>query len=848
LIEVLASYQKAIVNNPDHKMTTYSTQDIASQLSGTLFSGAPENSTIQHILTDSRRIMAPASSLFFAIAGDRHNGHSYIDQLIKDGVRNFVVSENNENYAHLPANFIVVKNSLAALQQLVQQHRNRFKIPVIGITGSNGKTVVKEWIYQLLREEKNIVRSPKSYNSQIGVPLSVWQLEESHELAIFEAGISEPGEMQKIAAIIQPDIGVFTNIGDAHAVNFETKQQKVQEKLKLFAGSKVLIYCKDYTLVQEELIHSETLSKGMELFTWSRRASAMLQVGHVVSEHLETEIQGLYKNEFIKIKIPFTDDASIENAIHCWCVMLVLGYGHEMIAERMKELSPVAMRLELKEGINNCSIINDTYNSDLGSLTIALDFLNQQNQHGKRTLILSDILQSGKNEEQLYQEVARLLAQKQVNRLIGIGNALCRQAHLFSIEKEFYDSTATFLKKYNPGLFKEETILLKGARAFSFEKISAALQQKTHETVLEINLNSLIHNLNYYRSLLHPGTKIMAMVKAFSYGSGSFEIANILQFHRADYLAVAYADEGVELRKAGITLPILVMSPEEYSFESMLHYQLEPEIYSFRTLNLYAEAIKRYQHSTPDALYPIHIKLDTGMHRLGFDPIDINELIIRIKNYKFLKVQSVFSHLAGSEEAEHSTFTELQISKFVAMQKTFIEHFNTPFLSHIVNSAGIKRFPHAHFDMVRLGIGLYGIAPDVEEQKALQTIGTLKTTISQIKDIPAGETIGYSRKGKAHKPLRIATIAIGYADGLNRKLGNGNGMMYVNGKRVYTIGNICMDMCMLDITNIDANEGDEVVVFGSEYSITEMAQALGTIPYEVLTNISQRVKRIYYQE
>lgn len=811
----------------------------------------PANSgqvVISQILMDSRKIVNPEASLFFAIKGDRHDGHAFIDELIKKGVKNFVVSDSYTLPTASEANFIPVPDTLKAVQSLAAFHRSQFTLSVTGITGSNGKTVVKEWLFQLMCPDKNIVRSPKSYNSQIGVPLSVWQINSDHEFAIFEAGLSHPGEMENLERIIQPNIGIFTNIGEAHAENFVSLNQKVSEKLKLFRNASVLVYCKDYNAIQEEISKAEFLRSDIAFFTWSRKLKADLQVGRISRIGMDTEIQGIYKNDFIKIKIPFIDDASIENAIHCWALLLFLEYDNEIISQRMEQLSPVAMRLELKEGVNNCSIINDSYNSDLGSLTIALDFLNQQKQHSKRTLVLSDILQSGKNEAQLYSEVASLLQQKNITRLIGIGEAISRQSSVFTIPKEFYSTTDQFLKHYDGGSFRDETILLKGARAYGFEGISTLLQQKAHETVLEINLNAIIHNLNYYRSLLRPGTKVMAMVKAFAYGSGSFEISNVLQFHRADYLAVAYADEGIQLRKAGITLPIMVMSPEEYSFESMIQYNLEPEIYNFRVLQLYAEAVKRSPQFSQQNAFPIHIKLDTGMHRLGFEEEDINELIIRIQNYKFLTIISMFSHLAGTDEREHNSFTNIQINNFIRMRDEIESHFNYRILSHILNSAGILRFPHAHFDMVRLGIGLYGIAPDAEEQKQLLCVGTLKTTVTQIKNIPAGDTIGYSRKGVATHALQIATVAIGYADGLSRRLSNGVGKMWVNGKPAPIIGNVCMDMCMIDITEIAVEEGDEVIVFGPDYPITEVAKDIGTIPYEVLTNVSQRVKRIYFHE
>ncbi len=780
-------------------------------------------------------------------AGERHDGHAYLIDLYEKGVRHFVVSslpQNNNVFNN--AVFLLVKDTLLALQFLCAFHRKQFKIPVIGITGSNGKTIVKEWLYQLMREDKNIVRSPKSFNSQVGVPLSVWQISEENKLGIFEAGISKTQEMNLLEAIIQPTIGLITNIGQAHDESFENQKQKVDEKLKLFVNSEVLIYCKDYLLVHNEITINKAF-KDLQVFSWSRKLRSDLLIGRITKGVADTKIQGIYKNDFIHINIPFTDEASIENAIHCWAMLLYLGYENPVIAERMRFLSPIAMRLELKEGINNCSIINDSYNSDLGSLAIALDFLNQQKQHPKKTLILSDILQSGRNEETLYREVAELIHKKGVSRLIGIGEGISNQTKQFDVEKIFYRSTDEFLKEFNNSFFRDETILLKGARAFGFEAISKIIQQKAHETVLEINLNAIVHNLNYFRAKIKSDTKIMAMVKAFSYGSGSFEIANILQFHRVDFLAVAYADEGIELRKAGITMPIMVMNPEEQSYDSMLQYNLEPEIYSFRVLSLFEETLKRSEHDSEHPI-PIHIKLDTGMHRLGFDEDEVNELIVRIKNNKHLTVKSVFSHLAATDESEHDDFTWQQIKKFNEMSAKIKSHFTYPIMKHILNSAGITRFPDAQFNMVRLGIGLYGIGVGASEQAHLQNVSTLKTSISQIKNIPANETIGYSRKGIATRDIQIATVPIGYADGLSRKLSGGKGKMIVNGQYAPIIGNVCMDMCMIDITDINANENDEVIVFGEAYPITEVAKDVGTIPYEILTNVSRRVKRIYYQE
>lgn len=792
--------------------------------------------------------MSPSSTLFFAMIGDRRDGHEFIPDMHSAGVRNFVISK-SDAATYSDSTFILVDDTLAALQKIAAQHRSGFNYPVIAITGSNGKTIVKEWLYQLLRDDFHIVRSPKSYNSQIGVPLSVWDMQDSNTLAVFEAGISQPGEMRHLGEIIRPDIGIFTNLGSAHDENFSSMDEKAEEKLRLFSHCKKLIYCRDYFVIADRLNHVDFLSDELEVFSWSRKQQADLQIGRITRNNGETEIQGIFQNRFVHIRIPFTDDASIENAIHCWSLMLMMGVDHDVISDRMMTLTPVAMRLEMKEGVSNCSIINDSYNSDIGSLTIALDFLNQQKQHSKRTVILSDILQSGKDDQSLYAEVSDLLQRKHVGRLIGIGNAISSQSAAFGfLDAAFYPDTESFLKNLHSGLFSNETILLKGARAFGFERIVRQLQQKAHETVLEINLNAAIHNLNFYKSRLNADTAVMVMVKAFSYGSGSFEMANLLQFHRVDYLAVAYADEGIELRKAGITLPIMVMNPEEQSFDAMVDYKLEPEIYSFRVLNQFSEVIRRRLTASANDGFPIHLELDTGMRRLGFVEDDINELVVRLGNHKHLKLSSVFTHLVASDESGHDSFTKQQVERFNYMTDQITSRFNYRIRRHVLNSAGILRFPEYQFDMVRLGIGLHGVAATMHEQKQLEFVSTLKATIAQLKTIKAEDTIGYSRKGKLSHDAQIATIGIGYADGLNRKLSNGKGSMMVSGKRCPIVGNICMDMTMIDVTGLDVNEGDEVIVFGPGYTIIDMARDLDTIPYEILTSVSQRVKRVYYHE
>lgn len=825
----------------------YTIKDIAGIVNGNFLINFTPDCQIKDISIDSRSSLISPACIFIAIVGNRNNGHDYISDLYDKGLRNFIVSQVPKTISdYKGANIIQVVDTLKALQKLAASHRSKFNIPIIGITGSNGKTIVKEWLFQLLSHDKRVIRSPKSYNSQVGVPLSVWQMQDEHELAIFEAGISEPDEMEKLQPIIRPTIGIFTNIGAAHEKNFITRKQKVGEKLKLFTKVDTLIYCSDYFEIQDIIIKSEILQKN-NFFSWSYSRDANLKIIHTEKKLRRTTITAEYDKKKLSIIIPFADEASIENAIHCWAVMLYFKYSNEDIANRFMQLTPVAMRLELKEGINNCSVINDSYNSDIKSLAIAIDFLNQQKQHKRKTVILSDILQSAQHDDDLYSELAVLLKEKGITRLIGIGENIKKQAHKFEVEKNFYSSTEEFIKQYNLSSFQNESILIKGARVFEFEQISRVLQQKSHETVLEINLNAVVNNLNYFRAKLNPETKIMAMVKAFSYGSGSYEIANVLQFNHVDYLSVAYADEGVELRKAGITTPIMVMNTDEQSFEKVLNFNLEPEIYSFRILGLYVEYLKSCSPVSNKKIN-IHIKLDTGMHRLGFEVSEISQLIKVLKQEKQIKVRSVFSHLAAADEVSHDDFTKYQIDQFQKAALRLKNELDNDILLHILNSAGISRFSGYQFDMVRLGIGLYGISSLENEQPMLQNVGTLKSIITQIKEIPKDDSVGYSRKWKASVPSTIAVVPVGYADGLDRRLGNGIGKVIINGHIAPITGNICMDMCMIDITGIKAQEGDEVIIFSDSLSVKELAIALGTIPYEVLTSISRRVKRIYYYE
>jgi len=797
-------------------------------------------STISVLLTDSRRITNATAALFFALSG-RRNGHQFIAEAYAAGVRNFVVEHGPE--IKMPsANFLIVDDVLFAMQKLAAYHRSRFGLQVIGITGSNGKTIVKEWLYQLMAADRNIVRNPKSYNSQIGVPLSVWQINERNDLGIFEAGISTTGEMDKLEAIIKPSIGILTHIGSAHDEGFASRQQKVAEKLQLFKNCKLLIHNYD------ELVTYVKDIKVPERFTWSqnfREADLYVFSETIISRNFY--FRAKYKGKEIECLLPFLDEASVENAITCWATMLAMGYSAVEADKRIERLAPVSMRLELKNGIHECSIIDDSYNSDVQSLEIALNFLSQQNQHQKKTLVLSDIFQSGLEQDVLYKQVAEMVRAKKIDKFVGVGDALFNHQQYFDVaETFFYHDTATLLTELNKVNFNNEDILIKGSRSFEFERVSRALVQKGHETVMEINLNTLLNNLNFYKSKLKPGVKIMAMVKAFSYGSGTFEVANMLQYNKVDYLAVAYTDEGVALRQGGITLPIMILNPEVSAFDKLDEYKLEPVIYSF---GLFDDFI-RYLQLRGIVKYPIHLKIDTGMHRLGFEGFEVETLCDLLEEDNYVHVKSIFSHLAASEASLHDEFTLKQVLKFEKAFKQIEKTLGYNVIKHISNTAGITRWPTLQYDMVRLGIGLYGIDSSVPaSENALQPVASLKTSVSQVKKIPAGETIGYSRNGSLAKDGKIATVRIGYADGYLRAFGNGAGKMLVRGVLAPTVGNISMDMCMLDVSAIpDIREGDDAIVFNEELRIEELAAQIGTIPYEILTNVSQRVKRVYFYE
>ncbi len=803
---------------------------------------------VSFVLTDSRSLCFPEETLFFALKSERNDGHNFIPELYRRGVRNFVVSSVPKGWAsdYPGVNFLKVVNTLEALQRLAERHRDEFNIPVVGITGSNGKTMVKEWLYQLLSPTLFVTRSPRSYNSQIGVPLSVWLMDTNTQVGVFEAGISQPGEMLALRDIIQPSIAVLTNLGAAHDENFDGREDKCREKLILFHDAKTIVYNLDDTIVAKVVETSADCSG--ERLAWSATdPTAAMYIQSVVKEGDHTIVTYIYKGgEPEKYTIPFIDDASVENSVICAAVALRLGVPAATVCERMATLEPVAMRLEVKEGNNGCTLINDSYNSDINSLDIALDFMNRRPDHKgrRRTLILSDIQQSGKSDFELYNEVNNLCQQRGVARFIGIGPMLMKCADCITIaDKAFFTDANQFVQSETFHSLHDEVILLKGARAFGFDQLTELLEQKVHETILEVNLNAVVENLNYYRSFLKPETKLVCMVKADAYGAGAVEVAKTLQDHCVDYLAVAVADEGVTLRRNGITQNIIIMNPEMTAFKTMFDYDLEPEVYSFRLMDALIHAAEKEGITG----WPVHIKLDTGMHRLGFDPEkDIDELIARLKQQSAIIPRSVFSHFVGSDSDDFDAFSAEQFRKFDAGSSKLQAAFSHKILRHIDNSAGIEHFPERQLDMCRLGLGLYGIDP--RDNRILHTVSTLKTTILQMHHVPKDETVGYSRRGILERDSIIAAIPIGYADGLNRHLGRGACYCLVNGQKAPYVGNICMDVAMIDVTDIDCKEGDSVEIFGEHLPVTVLSDVLDTIPYEVLTGVSNRVKKVYFQD
>lgn len=786
-----------------------------------------DNAEIETISIDSRKTGTAKSVLFLAITGDRHNGHDYLQQLYSAGVRNFIVEHNLALKSFPQANILQVTSSVTALQKIAEHHRHQFSIPVIGITGSNGKTIIKEWLGQMLSPDLVVVKNPGSYNSQVGVPLSVWQMKPYHQIGIFEAGISKPGEMQKLAPVIDPTIGIFSNIGTAHDEGFTNRHEKIAEKLKLFSNAKVLIYCRDHSELHEQIAFTS-----LTTFSWGSNENSDVRITYDANAAAVS-----YKGSAFTLNTSALDKASIENTLHCIATLLWLDYDVARIQKRLSGLRVVPMRLELKEGINNCQIIDDTYNNDLGSLEIGLQFLTSLKQKKKRRAILSDILESGLDQGALAHAIAEVIRRYKIHNLVCIGPALQQHRDKFPDSTLFFHDTNEFLNKFEFASLDNEVVLVKGARKFAFERIVTRLQRKVHGTVVEIDFGALVHNLNYFRSLLNPVTKVMVMVKAFAYGSGSTEIANLLQYHQVDYLGVAYADEGIDLRKNNITLPIMVMNPSEESFEALLKFNLEPEVYTTRILRSLATYLNGADCS-------VHVKIDTGMKRLGFSPDELPGLLELLQEHPNIRVASIFSHLAGADEGAHDAFSQQQFDTFIDASSRVISSLGYTPLRHILNTSGILRLSRFQMDMVRLGIGLYGVDP-TSGMHGLKTVVTLKTIISQIKHIRKGETVGYGRRGIADRDTTTGTIAIGYADGYSRAFSRGVGKVLINGRLAPVFGNVCMDMTMIDLTGIEANEGDEVIIFGRDLPVQELADSVKSIPYEILTSTSERVRRVF---
>lgn len=809
----------------------FSVDVLAQQMQAKLI-GLQKTIDIIDVSVDSRSLQNRAGVLFFALVGENHDGHDFIPALLKENVSFFVVERLPEK---LPKNtvFFLVENTKKALHDFASYYRKLYSFPVIGITGSNGKTIVKEWLSFLLSTRYQIIKSPKSYNSQIGVPLSVFGINGRHNLGIFEAGISLPNEMDKLEKIIQPNIGILTSIGSSHDEGFLNTRQKIEEKIKLFSNCEVII-----TPHLPEVI--SLLPTEAKIWSYSFDKNTSAKINFSLHENQLTVTIGM--DTFV-VSIPFTDKASVENIATCTSSLLALGFDKEFIQKRIPKLFKVNMRLQVIDGQRDCTIIDDSYSSDYQSLKIALDFLEQQKTHESKTVILSDIYQSGFPNDVLYEKISRLLAQNQINRVIGIGESISRYLINTPNFQRFPDTTS-FLRDYNLQSFRNETILIKGARKFAFERIVTELEEKTHETVLEINLSAISENLNFYRSKIKPETKIMVMVKAFGYGNGSYEIAKLLAHQKVDYLGVAFADEGVELRKSGIHIPIVVMNPEPSTFSTLISYLLEPEIYNLPELEAFSKEVNKAEQYQ----YPIHIKLNTGMNRLGFKEAHLLELTAYLQNTSLVTVKSIFSHLAASDDDNQKAFTLQQIERFNDWSAELINKLNIKPIRHILNTSGIYNFPEYQLDMVRLGIGLYGVGNHPDENQQLKNVAKLKTVILQINEIEIGESVGYGRRYQADSKRRIATIPIGYADGIRRAYGNGKGSVLVQGERAKIVGSICMDMLMIDVTDINCTEGDEVVIFDENLRITEIADTWETIPYEVMTSISQRVKRIFYKE
>lgn len=802
---------------------------------------------IRFLLTDSRRLVVPAETLFFALPGERRDGHDYLEELMARGVKAAVIQS---DYPEISSGDFVglrVPNVLSALQQLAAHHRRQFTIPVIGITGSNGKTIVKEWLYQLIGQDETIVRSPRSYNSQVGVPLSVWLMNEQHTLAIFEAGISTVNEMQQLANIIQPTIGIFTNLSDAHSEGFRDRSQKAAEKLQLFKGVRQLVFAADET---GDVIPANDPAIGtslpVERFSWSRKHPATLQILQETKLAGQTVAKAIFQETEIELTIPFTDTPSVNNAYSCWLTLVALGYKAAEASRRLLQLEPIDMRMQLKKAVNQCTLINDSYSNDETSLALAIDY--QLQQAGGRTtiLILSDLLTAELRDDELYPRLAKMIKSKGISHLIGIGPRISSNAAVFEQAlpiTNFFPDKEAFFQYFLLSDFQSSVILIKGARVFRLEKIARWLEIVTHQTQLTIHLGALSRNIRKHQSLLQPNTQLMVVLKAFGYGSGSTEIARMLHYQQVHYIAVAYIDEGIELRKSGIRLPIMVMNAEESGWEAMIQFQLEPELYSAQMTERFIQLLRREGLTS----YPVHIKINTGMNRLGYDPEELPLLCDMICNQEVIRVQSVFSHFVASEDSAADDFTKIQLTLFLQCCETIRSVTGYDFLRHIANSSAIQRIPEAQLDMVRLGMGMYG--GDASNQLQLEPVAILTSTIAQIRNVSAGKTIGYGRTAVVSRDTKVAVINIGYADGFSRQLGNGVGEVWVGGHLAKVLGHVCMDMTMIDVTDIpDVITGMEVEIFGRHLPVSTVARNAGTISYDIMTGISARVKRVYVEE
>jgi alanine racemase len=819
----------------------YTATEIKKVVKGQYFSANKNQFTITQIATDTRKLLLSRDTCFVALRGLNFDGHQFLEEAYAKGVRVFI-TDKNLSARFKDAVFIVVQDTLLALQMIATFHRKHFDIPVIGITGSNGKTIIKEWLYQLVHGDLQICRSPKSFNSQVGVPLSVLQLTRNDQLGIFEAGISKPNEMQRIETMVKPTLGIFTNIGPAHDAGFSSIGEKVKEKLKLFKDCEKIIYCKDHTIIDTYLRENDNT------VTWGEDEDADYVVQILTLKPSLTKVTIQYCEQIFHFDVPFAEKAYIENCLHCIITLMLLGYDIEVLQSRLAYLKILPMRMELKYGINRCTLIDDSYSADILSLQVALDFMRQQQTNQKKTLIISTFEESGITDIVFIKKIIQIIRDYHFDKIIGVGQAFVKNTFEFfklNIEFHSFPTTDSLIKGFSGLKFDNELILLKGSRNYQFERVTYELLGQTHKTILEINLNALIDNLNVYKSLVPPETGIIPMVKAFSYGSGTTEIATLLEEQNVPYLAVAYVDEGVRLRQMGITIPIMVLNADIFEYRKMVEYNLEPEIYSIEMLYKIISIIDDDHNER----LPIHIKIETGMNRLGIVEEDIDMLIDILGNQDKLYVKTVFSHLAASDEPTMDNYTKEQIQVFESLTDRISKDLDYHFGRHICNSSGIVRFPKAHYDYVRLGIGLYGVDSGNTIQHRLQTIGVLKSRIAQIKEVKSGGTIGYSRKGKANGDKTIAIVAIGYADGFDRRFSNGIGKMYIRGQIAPVIGNVCMDMTMIDITHISGvTTGDEVEVFGKNISIIDAAANIGTIAYELLTGISERVKRVYYYE